>query len=345
MRLKLLQKWAIKFFMAVVLSITVILNGSLLSFLMRKIDKDIIIKTLPDNHFIHSSMPVPMLKEGDSNSSHVHKGLRIDLWFDVCLTKGVQNFIWHPLFPRIPQHRHILMETDVKFIKQNDSLKRIYGYLYVEQSANYMFQFQFDGSFDFVLRSSNKEMVYFFQPSKRDQNQPNNPNSNSVFLKYGFYYIDCVTITNIGKILWKNNQQAGGFSVLDSIFHTTEMADQPPPSFLFEKYQIAERFPLTRKEGGKNKYNFFKIPLLPPSPERTSAEDVCQFYVQKPKQKIKLFAGIFMIDNIVVYPQEHYEFLDNMKPGRILMPKATATKIASQVMTLLNKNNSRYFQT
>ena len=286
---------------------------------------------------------------------HLVRGFKCDLWFDICLSNGIHQSLWHPLYPTLPQDQHTLKNIDTKEIskKHQHSLKRLYGFIEVNQPSRYTLSFQFDGSFEVIFMFAGfsipnkwdhhfQEMFHFAQNNKKeffDKDILSISTEHEVFLKQGYYALEILSLGNV-KVSW-NSKHSSPFMIDSTVIFHPKTSIENTFSYFTIKHSFKDRFPVNDISERK-KLSFYNFPSLEKYTQNQSQSSQFCPDVNIPAPQVKLFKGIYMIDNILVYPKEFLDFTDAMPVQRLLLPLNKAQEIATKTVKLLSQVYQRY---
>ena len=289
------------------------------------------------------------------NNNAFQEGLVADLWSDICLSQGTQVAMWHPLFPSIPQDRHTLFTLDSGVIADHlDTFKRVYGFLDADDTILYKLRIRFSKSIELVLVDMNSlelsidmytdyrnlnlaklnKVFYYHHQEEAESDDRKIVVERFVKLPEGVYLIELLT-TGSFEVTWYEMDfwMKGALPIVMNVFHLNHFTNATFPSYFAQIHSVTQRFPVSITENLK--HNFYNIPSLPlPSSQKIQIK-ACPLHRLRPRT-VKLYEGINLIDNLVIYPKEYFEFTDNMPIKKIMMAKVEAESLAESIFDFVN---------
>lgn len=296
-----------------------------------------------------------------------HIGFVLDVWFDVCLEQGIEGSLWHPMFPKVPQKRQVLISASSDGLSASylKSLKRVYGYLNIEEEGEYKIRLRSPGVSELLIYDTKHTIsaadmlqninsktfveVHYLKSLNKRLRKSNDLNYSGTdeftsFFHSKVYFLEFLVIGPF-ELYWKHNY--GDYRLMSqaNVFHSREFFySYAPYSFFVEKHQYKKRFPVEMNIQEQRKFQFFQTPILPTKTQLFGGTlRECEVHILKPP-KIKLFQGVNLIDNLVVYPKEYFEFTDNMPKDRLLMKEDEAVSVSNEVFDYLNNLFNRSLQ-
>ena len=291
---------------------------------------------------------------GFEKNSDFQEGLVVDIWSDICLSQGTRVGMWHPLFPRIPQDRHILFKLNSSIIADHlDTFKRVYGFLNADDTVFYKFQITFSKSIELVLldlnplelsidmstdyqnlQLANLKKVFYHHHEETKSDDRKIVVEKFAKLPKGVYLLELLT-TGSFDVEWYDidYEEENPIPKSMKVFHLKQLPNATFPSYFVQRHTVTQRFPISITENLK--YNFYSVPSLPVLPSEKIKIKVCPIYQLRPRT-VKLYKGINLIDNLVIYPKEYFEFTDAMPVNKILMEKVEAESLAQKIFDFVN---------
>ena len=96
-------------------------------------------------------------------------GAIMDKWIDTCMNITTWHNRWFPLFPNIPQQSQIVNHLSDDKIIYGSLLRRVYGYIHVNQSGLYDFQLKTHEGAEILIVDTGMTLQDFVDPGSVDE--------------------------------------------------------------------------------------------------------------------------------------------------------------------------------
>uniref|UniRef100_A0A7M5XCJ4 Hexosyltransferase n=1 Tax=Clytia hemisphaerica TaxID=252671 RepID=A0A7M5XCJ4_9CNID len=307
------------------------------------------------------------IRYDELGEKNVYKGLIVDWWFDMCVIRESSDPIWHPLYPRVPQHTSISLRLMDQDRILDGSSRRVYGYLFVKDDQAYDFKLSSRDGAEALLYDTgvsmkkiqllnndikydkSKEMMHLkltkdvmdeqdkkIQLSEMFQLQEKNVN-----LKGDRVYM--IEVFQGGKyftkysLKWrKSGDDSVGFTTLDdkNLFFKDGMKGRLTPSLLKQKYNPPNLQPMS--DGESRRLSFYKYSVLESNEKARKAGMTCDEVQKDYKIITHLYEGYRRYTyNILSYPDEYFKY--GLVPRWTSLSKEEAIASANQLFKKLNK--------
>ena len=299
-------------------------------------------------------------------STDVFKGAIVDWWFDFCMQRESSEFIWHPLFPRMPRKTSIVPNLEDEERVLGQSFRRIYAYLFTREAGSYDFKLSSRDGAEILLLDSGLTLVNIdklgnltYSPTSEIMDLKltkqlmdtqdkqikltemfSNEKKNIYLKKDNIYMLEVIQggkYFSKFSLAWKKSDQELYKTINDkNLFHKDEMSASP--SLLKQKYNRQNLLPFKPREKRRN--SFYQHQILQSNHLIGKNGMYCK---ERPKKKIKvsqLYHGYYKFtENVKIYPQEFFTYGRN--DGVVLADKVEAINISNAVFAKLNKIHNK----
>jgi len=305
---------------------------------------------------------------GFNKTRDLHAGVMIDWWDNFCIEGHSSEPLWHPLFPKIPGKSTVSLKTGDDERTIGNWYRRIYGFLYTTEEANYDFRLLSRDGAEVVIYDTgmsieqiNKidrleynptyvvvsmkltKVLMGYQDRRIPLTEMFSIEARNIHLQKNRVYF--LEIIQGGKYFtkydfqWRDSVEFDYATITDkNLFHMKKISGQNAISLFQQKYKPQPKVPVTDAENIKLMFN--KLPILD---SEKLIEASCKYTcdVTKDYRNVTyLYQGYNeFTDNWLLYPNEFFEF--GFNSNDVILDAEEAERVFEKVFRQLSELHNK----
>ena len=329
----------------------------------------------PNEELINASTTKTLINIKTTEKNKFLPGVVMDRWIDTCMNITTWHNRWFPLFPKIPQESEIVTELSDNQLIMGSLLRRVYGYIHVQESGLYNFQLKTHEGAEVLIADTGMSLQGFKDPLSVDEvktwkellylNVTLEEMKEQKIFQRGvmIHYKSPVKTIDLAKdrvyhieilqggrfyaeysLMWKpRHETTSVFNKITSpaLFHTKRTNSRSLLSLLWLKNPPQENYPYTREE--QNRLDYHKRPVFNISEKLSSTLPKCPKTSWYKRNITRLYLGRLFVDYHLVYPRNHFDYTGGWPLEHLMLNEAKAWMIANKTLDRLREMHKRYF--
>lgn len=316
----------------------------------------------PTNH-----LPSPSLLATNS----FRKGLCSDWWSDVEIKRETHSVKWHPLFPDRPQHTSIAKSLTDRDIVSKAYVKRLYGFLFTNQTAMFEFKLSSRDGLEFMLVDTGMMFQNFTTDYNVSMGTPvlysyfnvtEMKRQDKIIPDNALFSLDKRVKLHTNRIYFVEVLQGGlAYGKMDIKWRTGnesfEEIDQRnllqakcnkiqnrngSISLLSKINKPHIKYP--PKQNEINRMKFHEIPILNTENIYKNSTIICEPVTRKHVKIVYEYYGKDYLDRQIVFPKEYFNYTGGWPTKHLLLNETEAVLIAEELVKEIQHQMNRSFK-